>query len=184
MLVRDVMTREVHTLRDDQRAVAAEDLMEAAHIRHVPVVDASGRLVGIVCPKDILKAAVAAVGTNLSAVDRRLRLAALPASKAMHQPVHVIRSGAHVQEAASLMRRLKVGCLPVVDDGQLVGVISSYDVLKLFEHLPDRSLGPDAPASAGDPPGPGPGVRRPHFGAAVMLRRAHHHREPGPAGSV
>lgn len=178
MLVRDVMTRDVLTLRDDQRVVAAENLMSEAHIRHVPVVDAAGHLVGIVCPKDILRAAVAAVGTNLSAVDRRLRLAALPAAKAMHQPVHVIRSDAHVQEAASLMRRLKVGCLPVVDDDRLVGVISSYDVLKVFEHLPDRAFGGDAPTHH-ESPGPARSGPRPHFGAAVMLRRFHHQEHPG-----
>ena len=146
MLVRDVMTKDLFTLREDQKVIAAEEMMEWAHIRHVPVIDAAHRLVGIVCSSDILRAAVATVGANLTAADRRLRLGSLPAAKAMHKPVHVIDPDAHVQEAASLMRRLKIGCLPVVEDGRLVGVISSYDVLKIFEHLPDRVFVAAAPS--------------------------------------
>jgi CBS domain-containing protein len=58
MVVRDVMSTPVFTIREDKHLRAVEEIMKWAHIRHVPVVDVGGRLVGIISHRDLLARAL------------------------------------------------------------------------------------------------------------------------------
>ncbi|MFQ5803491.1 MAG: CBS domain-containing protein [Candidatus Methylomirabilales bacterium] len=135
MLVRDYMTSKVFTIRVDKKLFVAQDIMDWAHVRHVPVVDREQRVVGIVSHRDLLHAAISFVKTDVAEVERKQYLGTVPIEKVMQTTVRTIGPDATVQEAAKLMRTSKIGCLPVVDQGKLVGIISEYDLLRIVEQL-------------------------------------------------
>ena len=143
--VRDIMTTKVFTLGDDKKAFVAQEIMEWAHVRHIPVVDKNNRVVGIISHRDILKASLSALGTRFAEVERKQHLSDAPALAIMHHPARTIEPDATVQEAAGIMRRHKFGCLPVVTDGRLVGIVTEYDILQLVERLPPGALRPGTP---------------------------------------
>ena len=132
--VSDVMTRKVFTLRIDKNLIAAKEIMEWAHTRHVPVVDADGKVMGMVSHRDLLAASVATV-SDTSEVERKRHLWTIPLTDVLRYPVITTTPEVSVQEAAGLMRKHKIGCLPVIDAGKLVGIITEYDLLRVVEEL-------------------------------------------------
>jgi len=132
MLVRDCMTTKVFTLRFDKKLIVVQEMMGWARIRHIPVVNASGGVVGIVSHRDLLHAAISAVA-DVNKMDRDQHLATIPIVKVMKTDVQTIGPDASLQEAAARMREHKIGCLPVVEDDKLVGIISEYDLLGVVE---------------------------------------------------
>jgi CBS domain-containing membrane protein len=135
MLVRDCMTKQLFTIRFDKKLIAVREIMTWAHIRHVPVVNASGGLVGIISHRDLLHAALSSVAAAPE-VQRAQHLAAVPLVEVMKTDVQTIGPEASVREAAAQMRKSKIGCLPVVDGGRLVGILTGYDLLGLVEEVP------------------------------------------------
>jgi len=134
-LVRDFMSAKVFTVRFDKKLLAAGDVMKWAHVRHVPVVDEQGAVVGLISHRDLLQASMSTVKSGISDAEKRQHLWSVPIEKVMHKPVKTIGPGATVQEAAKTMRNYKIGCLPVVDGGKLVGILTGYDLLHLVETL-------------------------------------------------
>ena len=142
MLVRDYMTKDVFTLRVDKKLVIADELMKWAHVRHVPVVDQDGRLVGIVSHRDLLRASISSIETRVAAAEKRQHLSSVTVREVMQAQVQTISPDAPVQEAAKLMRERKIGCLPVVTDGRLIGIITESDLLRIVAQLqPEEPLG-------------------------------------------
>jgi CBS domain-containing protein len=140
MRVRDIMTHVVQTLVAGTPITEASETMRASHIRHIPVTAPSGALLGMVSLGDVRQAALSSVAGHLVAFERRNHLAHAPVEQVMHQPLHITSPDALVQDVAGVMRRLKVGCLPVVEDGVLVGIVSEVDVLRIVEQLPSDRL--------------------------------------------
>ena len=136
MLVRDCMTTKVFSLRLDKKMIAVEELMQWAQIRHIPVVDQQGKLAGIISHRDLLHAAISAIA-DAPAVERKRYLGAIPITKVMRTQVHTVSPDAPVQEAARRMRASKIGCLPVLAEGKLIGIISEFDLLGIVEQLKD-----------------------------------------------
>lgn len=134
-LVSDYMTHKVFTLRIDKKLIVAKDIMDWAHVRHVPVVNAAGEVVGIVSHRDLLAASLVSVNTKISEIERKRHLWTIPIETVMHAPVATIGPGATIQEAARLLRSSKIGCLPVVETRKLVGIITEHDVLRVVEEL-------------------------------------------------
>ena len=110
-LVRDHMTPKVFTVRFDKKAIAVQEIMTRGRLRHVPVVDAHSRLVGIISHRDLLHAAIASVA-DVPAVERRLHLAQVPIVKVMQSNVTVVGPDVTVQEAARMLRQAKSGVFP------------------------------------------------------------------------
>ena len=133
MLVRDLMTPKVFSVRVDKKLLIAREIMDWARVRHVPVVDTGEHLVGMISHRDLLRASIASVSTRVADVERRQHLWTIPISEVMQTDVHTIAPDAPVREAARLMRTHKIGSLPVVSDGRLVGIITEHDLLKLLE---------------------------------------------------
>jgi CBS domain-containing protein len=109
----------------------AASVMDWRHIRHVPVEDAEGRLVGVVTHRGLLRMMISRADSDTKPVTVREIM--------VKDPVTVSPSTSSL-EAMELMRRHRVGCLPVVDGDELVGIVTSYDFLeataKLFQqHL-------------------------------------------------
>ncbi len=135
MQVRDVMSSPVFTIRDDKRLRVVEEIMKWAHVRHVPVVDGGGRLVGILSHRDLMQAAVSSLAVRISEVERAQHLSATEVRTIMRRSPTTIGPAESVQRAAHLMRSRQVGCLPVVEGDQLVGIITEADLLAIVERL-------------------------------------------------
>ena len=129
--VSDAMTRELETLDSNQRLTVAEDLMQQRRIRHLPVLNDDGDLVGIVSQRDLFFGALAwSMGQGKLAQEKALE--AFPVKQVMHTDVVTIESDEPLSEAARLMADRKIGCLPVLQAGKLVGILTEGDFVALF----------------------------------------------------
>lgn len=129
--VRDLMSAEVTTLRRNDKLAIADDVMRLGRIRHLPVLDDDEReLVGIVSQRDLFRSALArALGYGQHAQQKLLDL--LLVKEVMTSDVLTIRPDATLEEAARTMLERKVGCLPVVEAGRLVGILTEADFVRL-----------------------------------------------------
>lgn len=124
--VEQLMSRTVTTLGRNDRLSLAEDLMQAARIRHLPVLDDQGRLVGILSQRDLFHSAlVRALGFGTTAKDKMLESIAV--KNVMTDPVLTTTPDTPVAEAARVMLDRKIGCLPVLRGDELVGILTESD---------------------------------------------------------
>jgi|SRR5262245_26372160 len=128
MLIRNLMQREVVTLRAGDSLGLAEDLMQLGRIRHLPVLSA-GIVVGIVSQRDLYRAAVSSM-LELQRSAEREWLASVPVRAVMSANVITAAPDDTVHTAVELMLRHRIGCLPVVEHGKLVGLVSETDCLR------------------------------------------------------
>lgn len=129
--VADCMTRGATTIRADALARGAADMMRTRRIRHLPVVDGDGGLVGIVTDRDLRQVIFdPMVQARAGHVPDLLRT--LTVGEIMTRAVVTTRPETLLREAALLMHEQKVGALPVVSRGRVVGILSETDVLKTF----------------------------------------------------
>ncbi len=129
LLVRDSMTRDVMTLSPQTTAAEALALCRERRIRHLPVLE-EGRLAGIVSDRDLRSAAPALGDPGRASVLEKIRL-----SEVMSREVVTARPDDPIEEAANRMREKRIGCLPVVEDGTLVGILTSSDVMEALVQL-------------------------------------------------
>lgn len=129
LLVKDSMTREVVTLSPQTTAGEALALCREKRIRHLPVLE-EGRLAGIVSDRD-LRSATPALGDP----GRAEALGRIVVHEVMARDVATIRPDDPIEEAANIMRERSIGCLPVVEDGALVGIVTSSDVMEALVYL-------------------------------------------------
>jgi len=129
-LVREVMSHAPKTLGRNDQLTIADDVMGAARIRHLPVLDEDGKLCGILSQRDMFRGALAAALGYGTAAQRKM-LAMLVVKEVMTTDVVTIRPDASLAEAAKLMLERRVGCLPVVEGGGLVGILTEGDFVAL-----------------------------------------------------
>ena len=129
LLVRDSMTREVLTVGPETTAAEALALCRGARIRHLPVLE-GGRLVGIISDRD-LRSATPALGNS----DRAAALERIRVSDEMALGVQTASPEDPIEHAATEMYERKIGCLPVVDGDELVGIVTSSDVMNALVRL-------------------------------------------------
>jgi CBS domain-containing protein len=136
------MSRPVKTLGPDDSLYAADDLMTRAAVRHLPVVDRGG-VVGVLSQRDLLEYGLASA-LGYTTLGARKLLRALHAQDAMSGPAVTTSPDATLHEAARLMLAGRLGCLPVVEEQRLVGIVTESDLLKgLVETRELRSGGVD-----------------------------------------
>lgn len=152
MNVADVMSRSPMTIDPDAPIATAIAVMQEREVRHLPVVDDRGRLMGMITDRDLRSAAFApAIAEHLSIVARRrLRgigqaLEGLRVKDAMTWDAVTIDPEAPVAQAAAVMFEGRFGSLPVVENGKLVGIVTERDVLKAVAKTlpPVRGVDPD-----------------------------------------
>jgi CBS domain-containing protein len=120
------MATDLFTVRPDDLVDLAASVMTWRHIRHVPVEDNEGRLVGLVSHRALLKLlSQGALGNEVPVTVREI----------MTPEPLTVSSTTPTLEAMEIMRRNRVGCLPVLDDGRLVGIVTSYDFLDASARL-------------------------------------------------
>jgi len=134
------MATDLFTLQPDDLVDLAASLMDWRHIRHVPVEDENGHLVGLVTHRGLLR--LLSRGSNPSDGG------ALTVRDIMKSNPTSVSSTTPTLEAIEIMRRSKIGCLPVVDDDQLVGIVTSYDFLTATASLFKQHLAVSATSAA------------------------------------
>jgi CBS domain-containing membrane protein len=132
--VRDLMRTEIVTLNLGDALDIASDIMSLGRIRHLPVVDASQRVVGIVTQRDLLKASISSV-LGLGTKREREWLGKVPVREVMTSSVVTTVPGAPVADAVEQMIHGKLGCLPVCEEGKLVGLLTETDCLRLLRDV-------------------------------------------------
>ncbi len=135
MLVRERMTSPAVSVTPETPFQDALKLMRDKKFRRLPVVDATGKIVGIVSERDMLHASPSPA-TSLSVWEVNYLLWKLKVSDIMTHNVVTINQDVPVEDAANIMVSRKIGGLPVVDDkGVVVGVITETDIFKAFVEI-------------------------------------------------
>ena len=132
--VSQFMATDLFTVRPDDIVDFAASLMDWRHVRHVPVEDDTGQLVGLVSHRALLRL----VATGKVGGDHKVTVREIMNPK----PVTVSPETSTV-EAIRLMRESQLACLPVVDDGKLVGLVTEHDLIVVSSYLLERYLGGD-----------------------------------------
>jgi CBS domain-containing protein len=143
MIVRDVMTYPVWSVRATTPLRDVAELLIENKISGAPVVDANGAVLGIVSEADLLikeqgpdavrhRRLARFFGESKTSQDQIAKLEAVTAGEAMTAPALTIPSGRRISEAAAVMTARKVNRLPVVDDGQLVGIVTRSDLVRAY----------------------------------------------------
>lgn len=128
--VRDLMSPEVVTLTVNETLTIADDVMRLGRIRHMPVVDDDGRLVGILSQRDLFRDALArALGYGQHAQDKMLKM--MRVKEVMKTGVATVSPDAPLEEAATRMLRDKIGCLVVLEGDEIAGILTESDFVKL-----------------------------------------------------
>jgi acetoin utilization protein AcuB len=132
MLVRSKMTRDVITAPPETSLASALEITRTNNIRHLPIVE-NGELVGIISDRDLGKATPPVWATDYA--DQLAGLHKRTVGEHMVTKLISIASSAPIEEAAQLMYTNKIGCLPVMEAGRLVGILSETDLLRAYAEL-------------------------------------------------
>jgi acetoin utilization protein AcuB len=130
MLVKYRMARNPITISPETSFPDAFRTIREKGIRYLPVVGKKGDLVGIVTQTDLLQASPSSA-TSLTVYELNYLLAHLQVDEVMSSPI-TVPEDAPLEEAARIMVENRIGCLPVMRDGELVGIITETDIFKAF----------------------------------------------------
>jgi acetoin utilization protein AcuB len=137
--VKDVMVRAPVTVRATATVGQAWRLMRDRKIRHLPVLDGDGRLVGIVTDRDLRQVIFEpSIQERLGNLPRALNVLAV--RDIMTWGVITVAPETDIRKAARLMHKEKIGALPVVEGGRVVGMLSETDVLKVFLRVLEEGI--------------------------------------------
>ncbi|MCG6148339.1 CBS domain-containing protein [Leptospira levettii] len=124
----EIMTNPVWTKNQDESTQSCLDFMMEKGIRHLPITDESGKLVGFVSDRDLLD--------KMKSYEREM-----PVSDAMIKRVLVGTPGAEIRQVTKVLLEERIGCLPIVNDDNLpIGIITRSDLLRLLLKYPNLSL--------------------------------------------
>lgn len=126
--VRDLMTEQVVTVGPEDDLSVVYDLMDSRRIRHLPVVE-EGELVGLVTQRDLLRGALGEAG-GLPMSAQREMLRSIQVDAVMVSEPTTVEADTTLREAGELLLEHKLGCLPVVEGNELVGIITESDFVR------------------------------------------------------
>jgi len=153
MLVHERMSTRPITIAEDTPVDHALRLMRDEKVRRLPVLNKKGKMVGIVSEKDLLYVSPSPA-TSLSMHELHYLLSQLKVGKVMTRDVITVSEDTPLEEAARIMADNKIGGLPVMRDGKLVGIITESDLFKVFvEILGARDMGVRLSLLVPDQPG-------------------------------
>ncbi len=139
-LVDDAMTKKLVTMQVDSTLEDALHLMDSGGIRHLPLVDGMGSLVGLISDRDILKHISPMIGTGAEESRDKATLKK-PLRSIMSQRLITVIPQTTIPKALELMLQHRIHCLPVVNGSgtmKLVGMVTSTDFLKLLKEVEEE----------------------------------------------
>ena len=128
--VSDVMQRDLVTLHEQENLDLAFTLMQLARIRHLPVIREE-KLVGLISHRGLLHASVSPLEHLTPQQEAAFRRSIL-VSEVMKRDLQTVTPATTLLEAAKMMLIQKLGCLPVEQHGELVGILTEADFLRLM----------------------------------------------------
>ncbi|MFC1826919.1 CBS domain-containing protein [Thermodesulfobacteriota bacterium] len=132
--IKDIMTSEVFVLHATQTLELVRSLMRIKHVRHVPIVDPDNTFVGLMTHRDLLAQTISHLAEvdddEQEYLDRHIHI-----MKIMKTDVTTVDPEMDVCSAITMLLEHKYGCLPVVTDGKLVGIVTEADFMKLTLNL-------------------------------------------------
>jgi acetoin utilization protein AcuB len=152
MLVKDLMATKLICVAPNRSVADAGDMMAEHKIRHLPVVDDQGNLVGLIT-RGALAKALPGVGTGLTRFEFSYLTSSTSVSEVMIKDPSTIDEGGAVEEAARIMNEQRISSLLVMRGEELVGIITDTDIfealmelmggrrsgVRLTVHIPDRA---------------------------------------------
>ena len=130
MLIKEIMTTRVATVSMDDRLGVIKEIFEQAHFRHLLVLEEEV-LVGVISDRDLLRALSPYLDTDAE-MNRDTETINRRAHQIMSRQPITISPERSLQEAASIMLEQHVSCLPVLENGALVGIVSWKDLLRVM----------------------------------------------------
>jgi len=157
MFVSDWMSRSVYTVHTDSPLSEAVKMMREKKIKHLPVVDKKKAVIGVLSDRDI-KEYMPSKATTLDVYELHNVLLETKASKVMKKKVFTAKPDLPIEEAAMIMYDNNIGCLPIVESGKLVGIISDRDLFRVLVDITGVRQGgnrfyvvmPDKPGVTGE----------------------------------
>lgn len=134
MLVRDRMTPNPICGTPEMPVTEIQELMRNKKFRHLPILDEDGNLVGLVTQRSLLRALPSDV-SGFSRFEISYLLSKVKAKDVMTKEISTINDGVAVEEAARIMADEKIGCLPVCNEGEMVGIITDNDLFGIMVDL-------------------------------------------------
>jgi acetoin utilization protein AcuB len=131
MQVKDIMQRDVVTLGLEDSLDVADDIMTLGRVRHLPIIAGESHLVGLVTQRDLLRASLASV-LDLGRKAEHEWLKSIPVRVVMNTELETIAPDDSLKSAVDRMIAKKIGCLPVVEQGKLVGLLTETDCLRVL----------------------------------------------------
>jgi acetoin utilization protein AcuB len=152
MLVKDLMATKLVCVAPNRSVADASDMMAEHRIRHLPVVDEQGQLVGLITRATLAKA-LPGVGTGLTRFEFSYLTSSTSVSEVMIKEPHTIDEGGAIEEAARIMNEERISSLLVMRGKELVGIITDTDIfealmelmggrrsgVRLTVHIPDKA---------------------------------------------
>lgn len=126
-----IMTADVITISLSSTLAEARALMREHRIRHLPVVNESGEMVGLLTQSNVL----AATDSVLRDEDNRIRAGEIPIEDVMVKKIATVDEKASLRQVALFLEKHRIGCLPVITDDKLVGIITDTDFVGVAINL-------------------------------------------------
>lgn len=134
--IKDIMSKPVFSLRETDSLHSAKTLMDLQRIRHIPIVTVDNAFTGLITHRDLLSATISRLAEvdpeTLKEID-----SGIPIREIMRTDIHSVTPDTPIKEAAQTLLNHKYGCLPVVHEGELAGIVTEADFLRLTINLMD-----------------------------------------------
>ncbi len=134
MLIKDIMTKNPICVTEKTSIVEAKEIMAKNDFSKLPVVDGSKKLVGIITKNDIAKASPSDA-TTLDKYEINSLLGKLSCSKCMTKNVRSVSEEEVIEEVARIMIDEEIGCVPILKDDIIVGIVTESDIFKVFTDM-------------------------------------------------
>lgn len=132
--ISELMTSPVYSLRETDTLQNARVLMDQKRIRHVPITTGNNIFRGLITNRDVLANTISHLADIDQATQNEID-AGIPLQEIMRTDVRTVSPEDSVKDAANILYNNKYGCLPVVDSGKLVGIVTEADFLQLTIQL-------------------------------------------------
>lgn len=130
LTVGDMMSSELITVKPGDTLDVVRDSMYTRHIRHIPVVDDHDHVVGLISHRDLLRSTLIERPHGSKYIEDSI-LEEVTAEQVMTTALETATPQTDLRDAARVMLGQKLGCLPVIEDGKLVGILTEADFLRV-----------------------------------------------------